>query len=229
MRALTIALCLLAAAQGHTVAARASSAWRVLSSRVASAFQRHQTELQHGQIHRNLPPVMSGCQAVAAAACSWAGDGTPRGAPDAMSILDGLNERIARHRNRDFLKAAMAAGALAAQADGTVTLSERYRIDDILARLERLKIYDPRKAVQILDGFLTELRDNAEAAERVLLGKLRRIAEDREAAELVVRIALSVSQSDGAFSAPERARFEEICAVLGFSPERFLGERRPGG
>ncbi len=102
-----------------------------------------------------------------------------------MSILDGLNERIAQHRNRDFLKAAMAAGALAAQADGTITLSERYRIDDILARLKRLKIYDPLKAVQILDGFLTELRDNAEAAERVLLGKLRRIAEDREAAELM--------------------------------------------
>ena len=70
----------------------------------------------------------------------------------------------------------------------------------------------------------------AGAAERVLLGKLKRIAEDREAAELVVRIALSVSKSDGTFSAPERARFEEICAVLGFSPERFLGEgdrRRP--
>ncbi len=82
-----------------------------------------------------------------------------------MSILDELNERIARHRNRDFLKGAMAASALAAQADGTVTLSERYRIDDILARLERLKIYDPHKAVQILDEFLTELRDNPEAAE----------------------------------------------------------------
>jgi tellurite resistance protein len=44
-----------------------------------------------------------------------------------------------------------------------------------------------------------------------------------------VRIALSVSESDGSFSAPERARFEEICAVLGFSPERFLGERRTAG
>ena len=87
-------------------------------------------------------------------------------------------------------------------------------------------VRDTTRAVQILDGFLTELRDNAEAAEQVLLGKLRRIAEDREAAELVVRIALSVSESDGVFSAPERARFEEICAVLGFSPERFLSERR---
>jgi hypothetical protein len=69
-----------------------------------------------------------------------------------VSILDGLNERIARHRNRDFLNAAMAAGALAAQADGTVTLSERYRIDGILARLERLRIYDPHKVAQIRSG-----------------------------------------------------------------------------
>ncbi len=43
-----------------------------------------------------------------------------------MSILDGLNERIARHRNRDFLNAAMACSALVTQADGKITLSERY-------------------------------------------------------------------------------------------------------
>ena len=32
-----------------------------------------------------------------------------------MSILDGLNERIARHKNRDFLKAAMAPSALSSR------------------------------------------------------------------------------------------------------------------
>ncbi len=109
------------------------------------------------------------------------------------------------------------------------SVGERYRIDEILARLERLRIYDPHKAVQILDAFLTELRNNGEVAERVLLGKLRRIAEDQKAAELIVRIALSVSRSDGKFSALERAQFAEICAVLGFTPERVLGERRGAG
>ena len=144
-----------------------------------------------------------------------------------MSILDGLNERIARHRNHDFLNAAMAASALATQADGTVTLSERYRIDGIVARLERLSIYDTHQVAQILDGFLTELRDNPEAAREVLLRKLRRVAKDRNAAELIVRIALSVCQSDGGISASKRALFAEICAVLGYAPEWFLGERRP--
>jgi len=145
-----------------------------------------------------------------------------------VSIVDGLNKRIARHRNHDFLNAAMAASALATQADGTVTLSERYRIDGILARLERLRIYDPHKVARILDGFLTELRDNPEAAHGVLLHKIRRIAEDRKAAELIVRIALSVSHSDGGISASKRARFAEICAVLGYAPGCILGERRSG-
>lgn len=145
-----------------------------------------------------------------------------------MSILDGLNERIARHRNHDFLNAAMAASALVTQADGKITLSERYRIDAILARLERLRIYDPPKVAQILNGFLIELRDSPEAARGVLLRKLGRIAEDRKAAELIVRIALSVCRSDGGFSASKRARFAEICAVLGYVPGCFLGERHPG-
>ncbi len=145
-----------------------------------------------------------------------------------MSILDGLNARIARHRNHDFLNAVMAASALATQADGKITLSERYRIDGILARLERLRIYDPHEVVRVLNGFLTELRDNPEVARGALLHKLRLIAEDREAADLIARIALSVSHSDGGFSASKRARFAEICAVLGFTPGCFLGERRPG-
>ena len=145
-----------------------------------------------------------------------------------MSVLNGLGQHIARHRNHDFLNAAMAASALATQADGGITLSERYRIDGIVARLDRLRIYDPHKIAQILDGFLTELHDNPEAARGTLFHKLTRVSEDREAAELIVRIALSVCRSGVGFSASRRVLFAEICAVLGYAPGRFLGERRPG-
>lgn len=138
-----------------------------------------------------------------------------------MSILDGVQDGVRRYRNRTFLKTAMAASALAAYADGEVTLSERYRIDDILSTLERLRIYDPHKAVQILDEFLYALRETPHEARRVLIGKLERIAEDREAAELIVRIALSVCASDGVIVSSERAQFAEICDVLGFRVEDF--------
>ncbi len=145
-----------------------------------------------------------------------------------MNIRTGLNERIARRSNRDFLIAALAVSVLATQADGTISLSERYRIDGILARVKRLRIYDPHQVAQILDRFLTELRDNPEAAREALLRKLERVAEDRKTVELIVRIALSVGHCDGDFSASKRVLFAEICAVLGYAPGCILGERRTG-
>ncbi len=136
-----------------------------------------------------------------------------------MSEDDDLHARIGDQRDRPFLKAAMAASALAAQADGTVTLSERASVEQILATLRTLKIHDTHKALAILRGYLAELRRNPEIAEAVLLGKLERIAENRPAADLVARIALQVSRADGQFSVEEKHQFGRICRALRVHPE----------
>ena len=127
--------------------------------------------------------------------------------------------QLERYRNRGFLKAAMAAAALVADADGEVTLSERYRIDAILKRLERLRLYDPHKAVEILDRFLASLHDDADTARPVLLGKVSRMANDSEAAQILVRIAHSVSDADGTVSDAEVNRIDQIRSVLNLSSE----------
>ncbi len=132
-----------------------------------------------------------------------------------MSILESIQERLHKHRDRAFLKAAMAASPLAAYADGTVSLSERYSIDEMLSNLERLKIHDPEKAVQILDEYIRALENNPEAAQAVLIGKLKRIADDREAADLIAKMALTISYADGHFNYAERMQFDEICHTLG--------------
>ncbi len=138
-----------------------------------------------------------------------------------MGLLDEIHREIQRYRNRTFLKAAMAACALSAYADGTVSLSERYSMDDILARFGRLKIYDPHKALDILDKFIEELRTNTEEAHTVLIGKLRRLADDPTAAELVAKIALIVSHADGEPSPAEKAQFDEVCRVLRVEAEEL--------
>ena len=145
-----------------------------------------------------------------------------------MNLLGGLNKRLERRRNRDFLDAALAVSVLATQAEGSISLSERYRIDNIFERVERLQIYDSHQVAQILDKFLAELREAPETAREVLLHKIERVAEDRKIAELIVRIALSVSQFGCGYDGPKRARITEICAALGYAPECFLGERRFG-
>ncbi len=122
---------------------------------------------------------------------------------------------LRQYQDRGFLKAAMAASALAAYADGTVSLTERYSIDDMLENLERLNLHDPEKAIQILNEYIHALQDDPETAQAVLIGKLKRFTDDRKAADLIVQIALAVSYADGHFNYAERMQFAEICETLG--------------
>ena len=127
--------------------------------------------------------------------------------------------QLERYRNRGFLKAAMAAAALVAEADGEITLSERYRIDAILERLAKLRLYDPHKALEILDRFLASLHDDADSARPILLGKVSRMANDPESAQILVRIAHSVSDADGEVSDAEVDRIDQIRTVLNVSQD----------
>ncbi|MFQ5931346.1 MAG: TerB family tellurite resistance protein [Nitrospiraceae bacterium] len=51
----------------------------------------------------------------------------------------------------------MAASALTAYADGTVSVSERFKIEEILERLERLRVYDAEKAIEKFDEICAAL------------------------------------------------------------------------
>ena len=75
-------------------------------------------------------------------------------------------------RDKDFLKAAMAACALTILADGDSALSERFAIDDLLARMERLQLYDPQKAIAILDDFVYRLRSDEAKSRHILLATI---------------------------------------------------------
>lgn len=129
--------------------------------------------------------------------------------------LEFIQTAVARQRNKPFLKATMAASAMAMLADGEIQLSERYRLDEILERLEGLKIYDPQKAIAILDEYIHDLRSNEREAREILLGKLARAGQDPESAGVIPNVVLAICASDGVFSEGEKHVFEEICAALG--------------
>jgi len=138
-----------------------------------------------------------------------------------MRISDIIHDRVERYRDRTFLKAAMAASALTAYADGSVSVSERFRLEEILERLERLRIYDAQKAVEKFESYVIALEDDTEEAEKVLLGKLERMAGDREAADLIAQIALEISYADTYFNRAERMQFDAICAALGLAAKDY--------
>ena len=67
-----------------------------------------------------------------------ADDGAQQMAALFRQITGNLRAEIAKHRNRPFLEAAMAASASIAIAVGELSFSERHRVDAIVDELGRL-------------------------------------------------------------------------------------------
>lgn len=128
---------------------------------------------------------------------------------------DTLLKGLSRFRNRQFLDAAMAAAALVATADGEVTFSELTALDDILETVTDLQIYDPHVAVDIYRDYADAIGADPETGRRDVFKAVRRVGENPEAAELIIRVAVAISRADGEFTAPEARMISELCGVLG--------------
>lgn len=134
-------------------------------------------------------------------------------------MFERLKQELARHRQRPFLEAAMAACALIASADDQVSFSERARMDAVLESLAELRIFDPHEAVDLFDKCVDALRSDREAGQTAAFAAIRRGAAAPGAARLLVRICVAMSLADGAFVAHERAMLGLICSAVNLSPE----------
>jgi tellurite resistance protein TerB len=135
-----------------------------------------------------------------------------------LPLFDRLREAVLGHttrvRNRHFQDAAMAACALIAAADGTVSFSERVRLDQLLESLEALQAFDVHESVNLFNDYVAELKDHPESGTRRALSALHRMAEDPETAALLFRVACALTRADGEFSNSEKERLQSIADEL---------------
>jgi len=134
------------------------------------------------------------------------------------SLLTDYRAQLERHRNRPFLRAAMAACAVAAVADGEVSFSERIRVDQILDTLEDLKVFDPHEAVDIFNEFTAGILDNPQAGRDRALEAVRAVTTEPERAELLVRICLAVAEAKGKKNLVDQIEIVMLCSRLGVEP-----------
>ena len=136
-----------------------------------------------------------------------------------MRFFDELRDRVRQQKGQDFLEAAMAASALAAFADSTVSRPERHSIGNMIVNLRRIRLHHPKTALDLLNGYIEDLSRDPESTEKALSDKLKRVANNKETAQLVAGIALAVSYADGEFVYAEKMQFQSICETLGVDPE----------
>jgi tellurite resistance protein TerB len=136
-----------------------------------------------------------------------------------MSLFQLLVQSLQLHgerlRNKKFLEASMAASALVATADGDVSFSERSAVDSVLDSVEALQVFDVHEAVDIFSDFVTDIQSDIEQGRSRAMDAVTAVADDNEAAELVVRIGCAISRADGKLTEKEKEQVTEIADSLG--------------
>ncbi|MCI0654957.1 MAG: TerB family tellurite resistance protein [Methylococcaceae bacterium] len=134
------------------------------------------------------------------------------------SLAEIFHEQLDRHRNRPFLNAAMAACALVATANGKVSFCQRIRIDQILETLDRLRGFDPHEGVDLFNDFVEKIVSSPKTGHEKALAAMTTVASEKPVAELLIRVCLAVSESDGKISISEAKEIISLCGVLGIEP-----------
>ena len=138
------------------------------------------------------------------------------------SLRNDYRLHMARHRNRPFLKAVMAACSLAAVADGEVSFSERMRLDQILQTLEELKVFDPHEAVDLFNDYSAAILASPEGGREKALKAVQAVTQDPDTAELLIRICLAVAEAKGEKGLIDQIEIVMLCTILGVEP-KFAG------
>ena len=129
-------------------------------------------------------------------------------------------EQMERHRNRPFLRAAMAGCALVSMASGAVTLRERVRVDQVLETLDALQVYDPHEGVELFNEFVEALAASEEEGRRLVLESIdAEVAQEPEKAGLLIRICLAVSEVEEDVPVREQEQIAALCDHLGVTQE----------
>jgi tellurite resistance protein len=139
------------------------------------------------------------------------------------TLVDSYREQIERHRNRPFLRAAMASCALATMSNGVVSLRERVRVDQVLATLDALQVFDPHEGVELFNEFIEAFRASEEDGRRLALTAIEdEAAQEPGKAELLIRISVAVCAGKEGVSEEFRQQIAALCDRLGVARDLCL-------
>jgi len=142
---------------------------------------------------------------------------------------NGLNDlaiNAKKYRNNDFLDASMAASAMIAVADGTISREEKTKALNFVQSFEALQVFDPadvgRRFKKHLDSLDSSNPDtDADIAEITAMQTIGKVKKNDAQARMVVRLAIAIGGADGDFDAQERAKASQIAKELGLDPAEF--------
>ncbi len=137
------------------------------------------------------------------------------------ALSETYRRQLERHRNLPFVKAAMAASALVATADGNVSFSQRVRVDQVLDALEAVQVFDPHECVDLFVEYAEAILRQPREGHAAAIKALDAVKGDSEKTDLLIRVCLAIAEANGETSLADQIEIVTLCSLLQVDASEF--------
>ncbi|RKN43013.1 tellurite resistance TerB family protein [Streptomyces hoynatensis] len=139
----------------------------------------------------------------------------------ASTMQTQLNAKKNDLKSGAFRDASMAMCALVAAADGSIDITERRRVAQLIASNEVLQNFQADDLQRRFEANLDKLVADFEFGKVGVLQEIAKAKKKPAEARAVVQIGIVIGGADGNFDQTERGVVREACFALGLPPAEF--------
>jgi tellurite resistance protein TerB len=132
-----------------------------------------------------------------------------------------LTAEVSKFKNRTFMEATVAACAMVAAADGTISAQEKQKMAGFIRNSDELKVFEMPAVIAFFEKVTGNFDFDADIGKAEALKVIGRLRGNEEQSRVMVRVACAIGASDGDFDDGEKAVVRDICKELGLNPADF--------
>ena len=132
-----------------------------------------------------------------------------------------LTAEVSKFKNRTFMEATVAACALVAAADGTISSEEKQKMAGFIRNSDELKHFAMPDVIAFFEKVVGNFDFDADIGKAEALKIIGRLRGNEEQARVMVRVACAIGASDGNFDEGEKGVVRTVCKELGLDPAGF--------
>ncbi len=132
-----------------------------------------------------------------------------------------LVSQVKRFKNRKFMEGTVAVCAYISMASNGASAEEKQKMVQFIEQSDELKVFETKDIIEFFEQRVKAFEFDPEVGKGEATKFIMQLKDQPAAAQLALRVGISVAKSDNDFDPQEKAAANEICLALGLEPKDF--------
>lgn len=129
--------------------------------------------------------------------------------------------QVSRFKNRKFMEGTVSVCAYISMASNGASSEEKSKMIQFIEQSKELNVFDTKEVITFFEDRVKTFAFDHDVGKGEAMKFIMQLKEQPNAAQLALRVGISVAKSDGDFDPQEKAAAHEICVALGLEPKDF--------